>query len=169
MTNGIFKQTSPGYDAHTGISAQLVQDKYAHAMVGHNVEDVYPSAACNADALEKYPGNSGDPTETGMNIAFNTKLPLFPYFQEHPERLQRFGLAMESLSVPGSLFDAAHVVRSFDWTSLGDATLVDVSSLTFDRGNPTHWYHLDIGWRLKGPYQYGNCRSRSCNDICYPR
>ena len=129
MTNGIFKQTRPGHVAHTGISAQLVQDKYAHAMVGHNVEDVYPSAACNADALEKHPENDGDPTETGMNLAFNTKVPLFSFFQEHPKRLQRFGLAMESLSIPGGIFDAAHVVRSFDWTSLGDATLVDVSVL----------------------------------------
>ena len=34
---------------------------------------------------------------------------------------------MSSLSVPGGVFDAAFVVRMFDWSSLGEATLVDVS------------------------------------------
>lgn len=52
---------------------------------------------------------------------------MFDYFDEvKPKRAERFGLAMSSLSLPGGIFDSAHVLRSFDWASLGTATVADV-------------------------------------------
>lgn len=52
---------------------------------------------------------------------------MFEYFEKvEPERAERFGLAMNSLSVPGGILDGAHVLHSFDWAGLGTATVVDV-------------------------------------------
>ena len=43
MTNGIFKETKPGYVAHTSNSAIVAKDEKVRAMLGHNCEDVYPA------------------------------------------------------------------------------------------------------------------------------
>lgn len=52
---------------------------------------------------------------------------MLKYFENvEPERAERLGLAMSSLSVPGGLFDSAHVLRTSDWASLGTANVVDV-------------------------------------------
>ena len=52
---------------------------------------------------------------------------MFEYFEKvEPKRAERFGMAMDSLSVPGGVLDSVHVLRSFDWASLGPATVVDI-------------------------------------------
>lgn len=65
---------------------------------------------------------------------------MFEYFEKvEPKRAERLGLAMSCLSVPGGLFDSAHVIRTFDWASLGTAAVVDVG------GGPGHISRVIVG------------------------
>ncbi|KAL9116310.1 MAG: hypothetical protein Q9187_007166 [Circinaria calcarea] len=143
MTNGIFKPTRSGYFAHTGMSKAIFSNKYVHAWIGHNLEDVYPAGACTTDILEKYRSYSGSSSETGFQLAFDTKMDIFQYFEHHPDRQERFGMAMKSLSLPGGPYDAANVPKTFDFKKLGEATVVDVGgskghvSAAIAEANPT--------------------------------
>ena len=128
MINGIFKQSKPGHVAHTALSAAITNDEFLEAMIGHFLEEAYPSACALTDVLAKYPINTGSPHETGFQEHFHTDLSTFQYFEIHPERLKRFGKAMSSFSLSGGPFGSEHVLRAFDWASLGDATVVDVST-----------------------------------------
>lgn len=128
MTNGIFKPTRPGYFAHTGMSKAIFSNKYVHAWIGHNLEDVYPAGACTTDILEKHRSYSGNSSETGFQAAFDTKMDIFQYFENHSDRQERFGMAMKSLSLPGGPYDAANVPKTFDFNKLGEATIIDVST-----------------------------------------
>lgn len=84
-------------------------------------------AARCTDQLSAQPIDDEEPTSSGFQLANKTDLTMFEYFEQvEPERAERFGLAMSSLSVPGGIFDGAHVLRTFDWASLGVATVVDV-------------------------------------------
>ena len=96
IPNGVFKQTQPGRVAHTGMSYALATDENLKTMVGHDTEDVYPSAAAYTDVLEKRREYDGDPSKTGFQATFSTEAPMFEHFAQHPERLQRFGQAMSS-------------------------------------------------------------------------
>ena len=79
------------------------------------------------DWLEANPDGGQEPTQTGVSLAFGKDQTLFDFYEREPERSKQFGLAMSSLGRPDGPFDSAFVVRGFDWPSLGNATLVDVS------------------------------------------
>ena len=50
---------------------------------------------------------------------------MFDFFEENPERMNRFKDAMSFLQTfPG--LETSHVVGAFDWASLGDGLVVDV-------------------------------------------
>jgi tRNA G46 methylase TrmB len=50
---------------------------------------------------------------------------MFEFFEEHPDRMSRFKDAMSFLQTfPG--LENSYVLESFDWASLGKATVVDV-------------------------------------------
>ena len=52
-------------------------------------------------------GTSQEPNETALNLAFNTDLPVFPWYElpENAQRLRRFGIAMRT----ANMFAAAHL------------------------------------------------------------
>ncbi|CAD6592867.1 MAG: hypothetical protein ASARMPREDX12_006536 [Alectoria sarmentosa] len=131
MTNGFFAETKDGHVIHSAQSAAIARDEKLKAVIGHHVEDVYPAAGYPAarvtDQLSAQPIDDEEPTSSGFQLANKTDLTMFEYFEQvEPERAERFGLAMSSLSVPGGIFDGAHVLRAFDWAGLGVATVVDV-------------------------------------------
>lgn len=79
-------------------------------------------------ALNKYP-NSGEPNETGFNVAFNTDRPFYLELEEYPERARRFGSAMRWMS-QGGRFSNDHLIRGYNWSALDQrepgAVVVDV-------------------------------------------
>jgi len=125
--NLLFKEPEQGHVAHTAQSAAIVRDEGLEAMLRHHMEDVYPAGARYTDWISAHPVDHGEPTENGWSLAFNTDKPFFEYIKQDPGRSRNFDKAMGSISVPGGMWDGAHVVRGFDWASLGDATVVDVS------------------------------------------
>ena len=127
-TNGIFKPSRPGFFSHSAMSKALLEDNYLHAWVGHNTEDVFPASCSNTDALTKWPVNDGSPSKVGLNVAFDTDQPFFGFIENDPVRSQHFGKAMKAISLPGSPYEASNLLKTFDFSKLGEATIVDVSS-----------------------------------------
>ena len=87
---------------------------------------VQPAAAKMVEAMKKYPG-SGEPNETGFNLAFNTSRPFYRELQATPERARRFGFAMRWFT-SGGRFSVDHLVKGYDWASFDNegGVLVDV-------------------------------------------
>ena len=73
-----------------------------------------------------HPVDGQEPWEQGLTLAFGKKQTAFEVYENDPKAGHRFRLAMGSLSRPGGPMDAEFVLRAFDWSSLGDATVVDV-------------------------------------------
>jgi 6-hydroxytryprostatin B O-methyltransferase len=94
---------------------------------GHCTEELFLASAKLADALETYPG-SDKPEDSAFSMAFNTRDPIFGFYEKHPDRQARFFGAMEGV---GKDFghSLAHIVKGYDWAKLGKATVVDVSGL----------------------------------------
>ncbi|GJE88029.1 O-methyltransferase [Phanerochaete sordida] len=69
---------------------------------------------------------SGEPTETALNLAFNTKVTMWDWFAEkgNEHRSQRFNVAMAGVKLVSS---PAAILEGFDWKALKqDAIVVDV-------------------------------------------
>ncbi len=65
-------------------------------------------------------------THTAYNLAFNTDLPFFDHLAQIPERRDQFKGYMKSVTASGGT-DLKHLLEGFDWASLGEAVVVDVS------------------------------------------
>lgn len=78
------------------------------------------------EAMEKYPA-SGEPNETGFNLAFNTSRPFYLELESSPDRARRFGSAMRWMST-GGRFSNDYLVRGYDWALFdhAGAQVVDI-------------------------------------------
>ncbi|AEO65259.1 uncharacterized protein THITE_2112095 [Thermothielavioides terrestris NRRL 8126] len=99
MTNGIFREPSPGVIAHTAASRVLAEDENMQAWIGFNGEDIFPAAGHVLQALKAYP-EATSLTRAGFQFAFNTvdQEPMFATFGKDPDRARRMGRAMASLT-----------------------------------------------------------------------
>jgi 6-hydroxytryprostatin B O-methyltransferase len=133
MTRRTFYEPTPGYVAHTASSAAVIKDSSLSAWMGHNIDEIGRALSWQGKAIDKW-GDTEDPSKTAMCLAFG--LPegstVFDFLQNDGEgekkgwRAKRFGLAMSAMSKTGA-FSSTHLHTGFDWPSLGEATLVDVS------------------------------------------
>ncbi|KAK4124827.1 S-adenosyl-L-methionine-dependent methyltransferase [Parathielavia appendiculata] len=99
MTNGIFREPSPGVIAHTAASRVLAEDEDMQAWVGFNGEDIFRASGHVVQALEAHP-EATSLTRAGFQFAFDTvdKEPMFATFGKDPARARRMGRAMASLT-----------------------------------------------------------------------
>ena len=99
MTNGIFREPSPGIIAHTAASRVLAEDENMQAWIGFNGEDIFPASAHVLQALKAHP-EATSLTRAGFQFAFGTvdKEPMFATFGKDPDRARRMGRAMASLT-----------------------------------------------------------------------
>ena len=143
MTDRIFCEPSKGIVAHTSLSKALADVPPIQDVVGHLLDNGWPTAAHAMDALQKWPG-SEEPTETGFNYAKNTSDTFFDSMGKDPAQAKRFASAMSLLHKrPG--YELQHVVSCYDWAKLGaqniDSTShpqqTDTNSLVVDIGGST--------------------------------
>lgn len=92
---------------------------------GFFVEQMFPTSAKLAEALEKYQDSTAA-GDTAFGLAFNTKETLFKYIEQRPELQARFVGAMEGVNRDPSQ-SQKHVVTGYPWEELGEATVVDAS------------------------------------------
>ncbi|KAK4230953.1 hypothetical protein QBC38DRAFT_467405 [Podospora fimiseda] len=148
MTNGIFREPSPGVLAHTAASRVLAEDEDLQAWVGFNGEDIFPSAAHVLDALKADP-EATSLTRAGFQHAFGTvdKEPMFVTFGKDPNRARRMGKAMVSLT-GGEGYEPAYFVD----TEIGgyDLSDIDASGGTFvDIGGSHGFISVDLAKKYK--------------------
>ena len=120
----IFAEPEIGTVAHT-TDSRLLLDADIEAMVGYWTDESFRAGAFFTQAAEKWPG-SQERNETALNMAFDTNLPKFSFFDAHSWRAERFRKAMAGMT-RGDRFRLDHLVNGFEWSSLPkDATVVDI-------------------------------------------
>jgi hypothetical protein len=132
MTNGIFREPTPGVIAHTAASRVLAEDEDLQAWVGFNGEDILPAAGHVLQSLQAHP-EATSLTRSGFQFAFNTvdKEPMFATFGKDPTRARRMGRAMASLT-GGEGYEPSYFVDvekgGYDFSDLDAAagTFVDI-------------------------------------------
>lgn len=81
--------------------------------VGFLLDDIAPGSVHVIEAMGKWPG-SGEPTETGFNLAEGTEEPFYKHLAQDGERARRFGGGMRFMT-QGSLYDVKHLVEGYKW------------------------------------------------------
>jgi hypothetical protein len=101
-------------------------------------ENIWPAATYTNEALEKWPG-SMSPLETGFSIGVRSaaaqapmagKTSLYQEVLKDPAATVRFRDAMEYFS-SGEGYEVSSLVENYDWASLGNGTVVDVSFILY--------------------------------------
>jgi 6-hydroxytryprostatin B O-methyltransferase len=134
ITNNLFEEPRPGYVAHTGLSSIIVREPLSKSWALHNFEEVATTRFI--DAYDKF-GESEEPTETANHIQFDyyathPKDNVWKFFENDGEgekkgyRMRRFAEAMVWAQGYRN-DDDVYLTLGFDWASLGEATIVDVS------------------------------------------
>ena len=126
IVKNIFYEPRKGIVAHNAVSRLLAEDSQIHDWVGASTDELWQGAAQTVNALARYPC-SQEPSQTGFALANNTDKSIYEVFAQHPDRAKRFGNAMVSFTT-GSGFNLEHLVKGFDWKSLGNGLVVDVGN-----------------------------------------
>ncbi|GLB22743.1 hypothetical protein AtubIFM61612_003322 [Aspergillus tubingensis] len=126
--NGIFHEPEPDRVAHTASSAALVMNAPFYDWFGHSVEEVFPTSAKLAEALEKCSQSGiegGRAEDSAFSLAIGGGESVFEFFEKRPDKQRRFRGAMEAVGMDGG-HDLGFVVGGFDWGKLGRGVVVDV-------------------------------------------
>lgn len=116
----VFKETRPGFVAHTAASKLLSENEKIGDIMGLTFAECWPAYSRAVDAMAK---TSEEPNVTGYALANGTDLNMFEYLNANPERAKRFAGAMSSTSKAS--LDA--LAGYFHWASLPEnGTVVDV-------------------------------------------
>lgn len=125
MTSGLFRELDNHTLEHTAISKDLRQGSpFLHAMT-FLTETASITANKMVDMTKQY-GSSSAQNHTAFNIAFDTDLPFYAYSSKDPKLSTQLAGSMKFFGVGGELH-LKHLVNGYDWESLGDAKVVDVS------------------------------------------
>jgi 6-hydroxytryprostatin B O-methyltransferase len=127
--NRMLREDVPDHVVHTAASALLVRNRSMMDYYGFFVEQMFPTSAKLAEALEKFEDSTAA-EDTAFGLAFNTKETLFQYLEKRPEVQARFAGAMEGVGRDPSQ-SLRHVITGYPWSELGEATVVDVSPICF--------------------------------------
>ncbi|KAL8661128.1 MAG: hypothetical protein Q9202_005890 [Teloschistes flavicans] len=124
MTGNFLAEPVHGQVAHNATSGIFVTNPSINGWALFMAENSCPGALAMVGATEKY-GVTDKKNETAFNVARNTDLPFFDYIGQSPEQGKQFAAYMKNvLASEGTKVD--HLVKGFDWESLGEATVVDV-------------------------------------------
>jgi DNA-binding Lrp family transcriptional regulator len=135
ISNGVFTERD-GQVAHNAFSAAVVRNPLNKSWIEAVWEDISPSIVRFPEAIEKY-GDSQEPHESGLGVVvglqkgesfLSTYLHTYNGGKTSDGKLRgvRFGEAMRAMSAGGQ-HKVSHIHQGFDWDSLGEATIVDVS------------------------------------------
>ncbi|KAH8727769.1 O-methyltransferase-domain-containing protein [Phaeosphaeriaceae sp. PMI808] len=106
---------------HTAGSALLARDSGFYAVGEMCLTDMFPAASASADAITASPFLS-DASHSPFSQRYGGSM--YKYFEQHPEKAQRFGKAMGSWSQFDRQISELH--NGFPWASLGNGTVVDI-------------------------------------------
>lgn len=158
---------------HTASSAFLAKNHRMRSWLSHNLEELRVGALYTPESLRKYSAGKERPSEEVLESGFaiadidktGHRITFWDYIQHTPEgkpegfRAKRFAEAMQATAMASATNPDEVVKRGFDWDTLGQATVVDVSRpklsimpLPASAGGMTHITLLTVfllpGWGL---------------------
>ena len=126
MTANFLRETNEGELAHNPLSACFVKNSDLYTWLRYMVNRTALVMAAFVKATEKW-GGSLKGNETAYNIAMDTDLSFFDHLKSSPELGKEFGAYMKSQASAFTGTSVDFLSRGFDWASLEEATVVDVS------------------------------------------
>lgn len=121
VTCHVFCEPAPGFVAHNTCS-KLLLDQHVHATVSYYTDESFRAASYLSATARKWPCTQ-ERNETALNLAYDTPLPKFEFFDAEPWRAARFRMAMAGMT-QGERFNLEHLVQGFDWAGLPDGAVV---------------------------------------------
>lgn len=129
-TAGFLHEPRPSHVAHSALSRLFVtKPSYLDAAMFLS-ETAAPAALHMAAATQRF-RQSKQPHESAYNIAHNTSATFASVYEQQP-KLQRQWLAYLRYAVGEEDSSVTDVLTCFDWLSLGNAVVVEVSLDIFD-------------------------------------
>jgi 6-hydroxytryprostatin B O-methyltransferase len=125
MTSGLFDEPARDVVTHSLKSRDIATDESLLRCVQYISNTIIPTAAKHVEATVRWP-NSRNVNETAHNIAFDHDIAYFDLISEDTDKAIEFARTMQAVSNTAS-FNDCHLVESFDWSSIGDGLIVDVS------------------------------------------
>ncbi|KAF2867548.1 sterigmatocystin 8-O-methyltransferase [Massariosphaeria phaeospora] len=120
---GFFSEPEPGKLAHNRLSAAFAVPSLSD--LGSFLTNVSaPMPTKMVEATEKW-GGSQSKAHTAYNVVNDTELPIFEHTAGIPELREQYAQYMKNQAATEGL-SPMHLVRGFDWASLGDVTVIDV-------------------------------------------
>lgn len=142
MTMKFFEEKPPGSGrvAHTSPTAFMAKNSTWRSWLAHNLEEVRPGTVYVPMALKKFHAGNIEPTEdilkagfaiadfdgTGSPTSFWDYLIRTPEGKQDGYRDHRFSEAMQAVAEASAVKTEVLLTTAFDWSSLGEATVVDV-------------------------------------------
>jgi hypothetical protein len=142
MTSKLFAEIAPGSDrvVHTAATAYVAKNPIVRSWIAHNMEEVEPACGKLPEALRRFSMGKQEATEELEETAFGLEhldehgkpVTLWEFMQNEGDgdkrgyRMPRFAEAMQVASRASNM-NLETVRGGFDWASLGETTVVDVS------------------------------------------
>jgi 6-hydroxytryprostatin B O-methyltransferase len=127
MTSGLFDEPAPHVVAHSLKSRDMATDESLLQWAQYISNTIIPTASKHVEATAKWP-NSRSVNETAYNIAFDHNVAYFDFISKDTNKAIEFARTMQAVSNTES-FNNRHLVESFEWSSIEDGLIVDVSLL----------------------------------------
>jgi 6-hydroxytryprostatin B O-methyltransferase len=125
ITNGIFTEYTPGLFAHSAASAALARNKHLRDICDFNTDFLAAIQIKLAEALKARASGASDAPHAAFNVAYRTKDDLFQHFHKDADLNAKYhGYLAGRVNTP--LWSVDRLLTAWDWSALGDATVVDV-------------------------------------------
>lgn len=126
MTAGLLCEDRDGRLSHNVLSASFVENPHMRVQLLHMFNQTVPIMEKLAQATEKW-GSTTAKNETAYNLVHETDLTFFEHLKSRPDLNEGFDAFMKSRAVSHTGSNVEHLLEAFDWKSLGEAKVVDVS------------------------------------------
>lgn len=125
ITRDFLREPVSGELAHSSVSAAFVENPSFGDWAVFMASTSAQVALNLVGATEKF-GETISKCQTAYNVWQDTDLPFFDHLKLDEERTRQFAGYMKNVtSAKGT--GIQHLVNGYDWSSLGSATVVDVS------------------------------------------
>ncbi|KAG8525583.1 uncharacterized protein KY384_009227 [Bacidia gigantensis] len=125
ITNHIFLSPTPDTVSHSASSLLLLSTSPMAPIIHWLTYDCAPMLAGQVGAIEKWGHGSQEQNQTAVNYAYDFDGSFYDFISADEGREKRFGTTIQRASEqPAS--SVKHVAEGFDWSVLGNGSLVDV-------------------------------------------
>ncbi|KAJ2895437.1 hypothetical protein MKZ38_006582 [Zalerion maritima] len=124
ILNNIFRETRPGFVAHTRPSLLLATDTLMYSWSLYWTHYMWPVATNWAAALQRWPG-SEDEKHTALAAWAGKEANLYDVLGRDAEMQRAFQAAVEATGTSEG-YDIAFTVDGYPWDKLGEGTVVDL-------------------------------------------